>query len=153
MDQVHFRKLITRVLLPLEMYSIQAVELLMGTTAQESGLGRWLYQVGGGPGLGFFQMEPATERDIWHNYLRYRPLLVDRIVAVCNVAVPGDWHLETNLAYQVAMARLQYMRVASPLPDPKRIDDMAFYWKRHYNTEKGKGTPQEFVHNYFHYCM
>ena len=50
-------------------YSIDAVNLLLGTAIQESGGLRWRVQVNGGPARGLFQMEEATYTDIWNNFL------------------------------------------------------------------------------------
>lgn len=151
MDQGQLRGLIARVLNAAHLHSPQALELLMGTAAQESHLGTYLHQIRG-PALGIFQMEPATEQDIWHNYLRYKPNLADTVARVCSVAVPSSWALETNLAYQIIMARIHYHRVKSPLPDPGDVEGMGKYWDDHYNCNPDKGTVEEFVINYKKYC-
>jgi hypothetical protein len=65
----------------LGLWSKSAENLLMGTAAQESHLGTYLHQVGGGPAKGIFQMEPATERDLIKNYIRYRPELHKQMMA------------------------------------------------------------------------
>ena len=49
--------------------SQEAENLLMGTAAQESALGEYIRQLGNGPALGIFQMEPETFDDIVRNYL------------------------------------------------------------------------------------
>ncbi|SMF86500.1 hypothetical protein SAMN05428998_1881, partial [Tistlia consotensis USBA 355] len=58
-----------------------AVELLLGTAAQESGF-RYLAQLGGGPALGPYQSEPATRADVHDSYLRYRPDLERRVASL-----------------------------------------------------------------------
>lgn len=158
MDKQQVRRLIERVLTRLgsrdkRICTPAAIELLMGTMAQESRFGRYLYQLGGGPGLGFFQMEPATEEDIWENYLWYHRDLVEDVMEASGIPVPTPWALETNVAYQVTMARIHYLRVKEPLPPAGDINAQALYWKRHYNTEKGKGRPFEYVENYRRYCL
>ena len=52
--------------------NFQEVQLLLGTAAVES---YFIYrrQLGGGPAVGLWQMESRTARDIFDNYLRYRP--------------------------------------------------------------------------------
>ena len=67
MNKVTLRNLITSVLKELNLHSDNAVNLLMGTAAQESHLGKYRKQIGGGPALGIFQMEPATFNDIVNN--------------------------------------------------------------------------------------
>jgi hypothetical protein len=138
------RQMIQDVLTPLGLYSVAASDLLMGTAAQESLLGTYFYQVGG-PALGIFQMEPATELDIWHNYLKYHPDLKDKITSLGS---PGGNDLKYNLAYQIAMCRVHYLRQKEPLPTMGFVPGLAMYWKKFYNTPLGKGTEAEFIANY-----
>ncbi len=71
----HFREQIIRpVLVRLDMHSEAAENLVLGTAIHESNLTH-LVQLGGGPALGFYQMEPATEWDLIKNYIRYKPKL------------------------------------------------------------------------------
>ena len=142
------RELITAVLVELDLYSANACELLMLTAAQESHLGHYIKQVGNGPAKGIFQMEPSTEKDIWKNYLKYKPDLAKRVGAMLGEA---DWeHLQLtgNLLYQIAMARVHYYRRPEALPDRLNIVGMAQYWKAHYNTHLGRGTIAEAIKNY-----
>lgn len=60
MDKKQLRELVTHVLKKYDLYSADAVELLMLTAATESNLGCYIKQVGGGPALGIFQCEPNT---------------------------------------------------------------------------------------------
>ena len=61
-DINQFREEVVRpVLQDLKMYSPVAENLIMGTAAQESGF-TYIKQLGGGPALGMFQVEPATTR-------------------------------------------------------------------------------------------
>lgn len=119
--------------------------LLLGTAIQESDL-LHRRQLGGGPGRGLFQMEPATHDDLWRNYLAYRPELA--ALARAQRSDPdGDPldELEHNDRYAATMARLHYRRVPDPLPAADDIEAMARYWKRHYNTHQGAGRPEQFV--------
>lgn len=119
----------------------------MGTAAQESRL-EWLSQLGGGPGLGLWQCEPATHEDIWQNYLRFREELRGRVCLLLAAWPSGAAALASNLAYAAVMCRLQYLRDREPLPPAGDVEAMARTWKRVYNSEKGKGTPAEFVRNW-----
>lgn len=121
-----------------------AENLLMGTCAQESRMGTFLVQQGNGPAKGIFQMEPATERDIFDNFLHYKPRLMDMIDDM--QAGYGD-DLTGNLYYAAAMCRVHYYRVKWPLPDDD-VEQLAHYYKLHYNTPEGKATVEEFVKNY-----
>ena len=149
-DRTQLSKLIGRVLRGLDLYSESAVNLLLGTAAQESASGTYLRQLGDGPALGICQMEPATESDIWQNYLRYRGDLSAKVTRVTGHTGPGPW-LEWDLAYQLAMARIHYYRIPDPLPAADNIPALAAYWKLHYNTPSGSGKATEFVANYHRY--
>ena len=81
LDPNQFTKHIIRPALEaIDLYSKAAEELLLGTAIQESRL-VYLKQIGGGPALGLFQMEPATELDLVKNYIWYRPELHAKMMA------------------------------------------------------------------------
>ena len=146
-DKGQFRDLIERVLREIKAHSEAAVNLLMGTAAVESRFGTYLRQIKG-PALGVFQMEPATEEDIWCNFFPNRPRVRLRVINATGKAGPNVRALESNIAYQIAMARCQYLRFPEPLPFSKNLEALADYWKRYYNTRAGKGSPEEFIENY-----
>lgn len=131
-------------------YSLAAVQLLLGTAAQESRFGTYLKQIRG-PALGVFQMEPDTEQDIWIHFLAYRPHMKEMMIKITGVKRPDPDHLRGNLLYQIAMARLHYYRVPWPLPLENDVPGMAAYWKKYYNTLLGRGTEAEFIENYHRY--
>lgn len=134
----------------LQLDSYDAENLLLGTCAQESRMGHYIKQING-PALGIFQMEPATHNDIWGNYLMYKQDLSDRVIRLIASAPSRLCQMETNLAYQAAIARIHYLRVPEKLPKGDDIEEMARYWKKYYNTEQGKGTEEEFIKNYKEY--
>ena len=74
-----------------------AIDLLMGTCAQESHMGTYLRQLGGGPALGIFQMEPFTFLD-----------LRARFGARFDVADREPKELEWDLRLSIIMARIKY---------------------------------------------
>lgn len=130
----------------------------MGTAAQESRF-RYLKQLGSGPALGLWQMEPLTFRDLW---TRYGPgsrkavgVILDQFVARPRTQIPisaADLtpQLAWNLCLACAMARVHYY--ARPFsmpqePDPP-VETLASIWKEHYNTKLGKGREEEFVEAY-----
>lgn len=146
MDRVTLKALITSVLKELNLHSDNAVKLLMGTAAQESHLGKYRKQLGGGPAIGIFQMEPATFNDIVNNYLRYKPALAARIERVARVCRFKAEDIENNDLLAICMARVHYLRASEAIPPD--VEGMARYWKRYYNTPLGKGTVEEFIANY-----
>mgnify|MGYP001565764624 CR=1 FL=1 len=131
-------------------HSIVAEELLMLTAAQESHLGTYLKQKGG-PALGVYQMEPATHVDLYRNFIQLRPSLAEKLrLMVPSFPVVGSEILVGNLYYATAIARVHYFRVAEPLPS-LHTEALAKYWKKHWNTELGKGTVNEALANYARY--
>lgn len=56
--------------------------------------------------------------------------------------------LVTNLAYAAALCRAHYFRRPEPLPAAGDVEGQAAYWKRHYNTRFGKGTPDQYVRDW-----
>ena len=146
MEKKKLKELITSVLKELNLYSGDAVNLLMGTAAQESHLGKYRKQLGGGPALGIFQMEPATFNDIVNNYLRYKPELASRIERVARISRFKAEDIENNDLLAICMARVHYLRVKEAIPSD--LEGWARYWKRYFNTPLGKGTEEEFIANY-----
>jgi len=149
-NKTQFKTVIEETLKRIDKYSEKVVCLLLGTCAQESDFGTYFYQING-PALGVFQMEPATMRDIWCNYLNYRDNLVRSIYQACGVVDADEFALKTNIAYQIIMARFQYYRVPEPLPTT--VHGFARYWKIYYNTHKEKGIEEKFVENYNRYVL
>jgi len=145
-----FRDLNERVLSYIGKYSIEAVNLLLGTCAIESRFGTYLKQVKG-PALGVFQIEPATLIDCWENYLVYHDELSYHIKQVCGVGESDVFACESNLAYQICIARVIYLR--KPGKIPVEIEKQAEYWKKFYNTELGKGEVDKYIKSYNRYVM
>ena len=85
---------------------LAAEELIWRTGLAESGY-RVREQFGGGPALGYWQMEKATHDDIWMNYLQYRKTLVADITELTGfdfVTANSD-ALKTSDLYACVMCR------------------------------------------------
>lgn len=137
----------------LDLWSEAAEELILGTAAQESQLGTYIHQLGTGPALGIYQCEPATQRDIWENYLAHNPVLSSKIAGLSATVILNskDNQIVWNLAYATAMCRVHYLRVPKPLPAEDDLQALGEYWKQYYNTPAGSGTAVQFVDNYWKY--
>lgn len=159
MNAKQLRELVVRPTLqyldPVIPYSETAVELLMMTAAHESHLGEYIAQVGG-PALGIYQMEPATRKDIWKNFLMYRDGLSVKLANLePDISVVSP--LITNLTYATAMARVHYFRVPEALPEgclqnEETFRKLAAYAKKYYNTELGKATEEDYYEAYMRLC-
>lgn len=149
MYKKQLENLITKTLKGIGKHSPEAVRLLLGTAAQESHLGFYIKQLGSGPALGIFQMEPVTFDCICNNYLKYKQDLRRKILVECDVITLKPETLEYNLKLAICFARIQYLRKPGSLPF--EIKEMAKYYKLHYNTPGGKATEEEFIENYHKY--
>ena len=145
--------------------SVAAENLLLGTGATESGMGRLFKQVRG-PALSLWQIETRTSYDIEYRYVpQFHPHLVEILqgLKLKNQAFFELTHeadlphknveLYGNLYYSCAIARLLYLSKPEPLPAYDDIWGMARYWKKHYNTRLGKGRPSQFVRAYKRYVL
>ena len=138
------KKIIKWTLEYLNMDSDNARDLIYKTGKAESGY-KTLQQYGGGPALGFFQVEPNTALDIWDNYVMYRPKYRDKLYALGFDEGALEFCLLSNIGLQAAFCRLHYRRVPSALPKEDNLKAQAGYWKNYYNTNAGKGTTKHFI--------
>lgn len=136
------KKIIKYALKQLDMYSADAADLVFKTGMAESRY-RHLRQISG-PALGFFQCEPSTMDDVWENYVSYRAALKVRLWEL-GYKEEDRMSFLGNIAVQAAFCRLQYRRDKHPLPCKSDLEAQAEYWKRVYNTVKGKGTVEHFM--------
>ena len=125
------------VLRKLNLFSEEAVALLVGTAMVESLGGEYIHQVKG-PACGVYQMEPRTARDILNSYLPSKPRLQVLINQLYISDLTLEENLTSNLAFATAMCRIHYLRVKAAIP--KTIEGRAEYWKKYYNTPLGKGS-------------
>jgi hypothetical protein len=136
--------------------------LLIGTVAIESGWdsGFIRKQYGGGPARGIVQMEGNTAVDIFKNYLVYKKDMYDKVISVMTnnkdiqpFKVPSkkslEKALETDDRFAMIMARLLYLRVPEQIPTD--IISIANYYKKYYNTIKGKSTADMFISRWNYY--
>lgn len=128
---------------PRQLATKAAVQLLLGTAAQESNFGYYLEQVRG-PARGIFQIEPATAQDLEQTL----PPDLSAWLRSYRDSKSIPWALKYELDYQIACCRLKYFQVPQPLPAAYDVAGMAAYWKQFYNTPFGRGTLAEFAANY-----
>lgn len=138
------RLLIVRpVLQSIGLSSLAAENLLLGTMLAESG-GVWLQQVGGGPALGLWQMEPATHDDCWNNWLCApgRSRQATALRQVIGYRTPAADLMTWNLRYAAGMARIKYQRSPLSLPSADDATALSAYHKRVYNTANGAASAE-----------
>ena len=120
--------------------------LLLCTMAIESDMGQFLKQIGGGPAEGPYQMEPATEDDIFANcdLLRSKCSNLYHVVAELSDVLPTGRALCLSTIYATLMARCKYWMDTEPLPEDTP-EAMYKYYKRIYNTPDGASTFGKFL--------
>ncbi len=134
------------------MYSASAVNLLLGTAIQESKL-TYLKQIDG-PAMGIYQMEENTHIDLWENYINNKYKINNVLEDMFGETISwtyDNFMLYGDLNYATALARTHYWRRPEPLPDKDDVEGLAKYWKKFWNTEKGKGTIAQFILHYNEY--
>jgi hypothetical protein len=155
--QKQIRELIENILRKINMYSPEAENLIFGTGLIESNYD-YLKQWNNGVARSWWQIEPGMTgaMDTIVNYLDYRKNLLGKCAVAAKVA-PFYFRkgveeeevrdlLETNISYAIIMCRLKYRRVPKKLP--KTVEERAHYWKKYYNSDLGKGDPEEFIEKY-----
>jgi len=151
-DQLR-REIVAPALKHIQLWSPAAEELLLGTAAVESRMGTYLRQVGGGPALGIWQVEPATHADTWINWLQYRQpvgeVLLDLVPPLYRnfgetIAVDPQALVACPM-YCCAIARIKYRRSPEPLPAAGDWAGLELYHKRHYNSILGATKSGDFI--------
>lgn len=138
----------------LGLYSRAAEMLLLGTAAQESHF-TYLDQLtpGDGPAYGIFQMEEPTHDDLLTWLARKDHDLWQKCLTTRVPFIPNVKQLHGNLYFATALCRIKYWRDPEPLPPTNDLQGVARYYKRVWNTYKGRATIQEFVANYRKYVQ
>lgn len=154
MDIRQFNSLIVRPTLhALDLHSLAAERLMLGTAAHESDGLRYIKQIGGGPALSFFQIEPATARDVIHRWLRApgRGRIKLLFEKVCEFEIAHhdiEARLVCDMRFACAVARLVYYRVPEPLPMADDIPGLASYWGRYYQTRNDPKKIAAWINHY-----
>lgn len=149
--------IIEPVLSRIDLGSESATNLMLGTAAVETDMGKYNHQLGGGPGLSIYSIEPdnaASGHDLVINWLKSRkPLLFAKVwlLRSQNPSIGTDEELKFNLYYQTAIARCLYYAIPKPLPAADDLKGLALYWKKYYNTSLGKGCTYDFTRKYKKY--
>ena len=123
-----------------------AVELLMGTAAHESLLGKYLRQHPG-PARGIYQIEPDTYHDL-ERWLETRPRLREAVMEWASPQVSPGAQIAGNLYFATAVARANYWRKPFTMPYNPDLPTQARTWKRWWNTTAGKGTVEQYIRHY-----
>jgi hypothetical protein len=140
-NKSQFKDLVERALKEKDLHSESAVQLVMGTVAQESNFGTYLRQTKG-PARGVSQMELPTFRWLQNSVDNKHPW----------VNGYSFEELEWDLKAAILFCRLRYLVDKQPLPAAGDTQGQAKYYKRVYNTIAGKATVEQYLENYKRYC-
>jgi len=134
-----FKAMCAESLLDWGLHSDHCVELLAMICAHESLGGKHRRQIGGGPALGIFQIEPVTHNSIWDNS--------DTIKSrAAKFSIKEDVaNLESDDCYSIWVARHYLAMDKNPLP--KTPEAMSVYCKSYWN-RTGKATPEKYLNDY-----
>lgn len=149
------REIIQPTLSVLDMDSLAAERLMLGTAVHESNGLRYVRQLNG-PALSFFQIEPATARDIINRYLQAptRRKLLDRFRTSFEFE-PRYHSIENRLIcdmrFACAVARIKYWMSPEPLPPADNLDAMAVYWGKWYQTQSDPSKITMWKNNYLRF--
>lgn len=114
----------------------EVVDQMFFTAVVESGGGQWDKQIGGGPAVSFWQIEPVTAEDIWYRYLSSRKSLKERVEEFSGVSTVEKGQMREvlleNPKFAACIARLVYGMDKGSVPRGKGWEGHAEYWKRAY---------------------
>lgn len=144
--------IIKPVLGALGLFSDEAVNLLLGTAAVETQLGRYIVQPDGRlfeGGIGIYQCDIPTYNDIWTRYIAASPAMKARIQLYVGYNLkPPAQRLASDLILATIICRLHYARIGQPIPVGPGVKEMAVFWKKWYNPY---GSIENFIKNYKEY--
>ncbi|WP_372749247.1 hypothetical protein [Litorivivens sp.] len=114
----------------LGIHSNVAEELLLGTAALESQLNPLHKDA---DGVGIYRITPKQHRQIWDDYLAFKPDLASRVRGLASqhrFLQDPDTELSWNLSYATAIAWLIYQREEIVLPTPAEADQLGALWRK-----------------------
>ncbi len=125
-------------------YNETAVQLLLETAMQETHLGKYRDPTPGGAGMGLCQFDEIAFLDVKQ---RTRHPDIAKIKRNFDVDLMDIEHRELRFSPVLSFlfCRLFYRLIPEQIP--KTVSERAAYWKKYYNTAKGKGTAEEYIHN------
>lgn len=125
--------------------SLGAQQLDLITKAVESDMCNYIKQING-PALGCNQIEPDTHLDLYLNYLKYKPELLEKVKSLLPDRARGSTYesmqhrhneLKTNMFYSTVISRLIYYRYPEKMPSIDDKEGMFYIYKKRFNSSLG----------------
>ncbi len=141
------RYVITPTLNRLDVCSVAAENLLLGTASAQSGLG---YHLGDHSHIGIYGIQATTHRELWDTYLAFDEDLASKVRGLASqreFLKNPDIELATNLSYATAIAWMLYKRADITLPHENDITGLARCWLTVFATSPDQSVDQ-FIQSY-----
>ncbi|MER2493379.1 hypothetical protein [Catenovulum sediminis] len=125
--------------------------LILETAAQETQLGHYLDHTWRSAGMGLTQVDFSTFNWLQNEKFERYQAKVKHAFGVDLMQVQWE-ELDQSPLLAFIVCRIRYLVVPNPIPTS--VNWRARYWKQHYNTQAGKGKPDEYIENakrYAHY--
>lgn len=117
-----------------------AVQMIVETAVVETGLGN-IEDKTVLAGMGLTQFDELPFNDIKNRSMQLRETILKELGVDLKLIEWNDLRYNDFLA--LLFTRLFYRLKGDPIP--KTIEERAAYWKLHYNTRLGKGTPEHYL--------
>lgn len=114
--------------------------MIIETAIAETGLGQ-IEDKTVGAGMGLTQFDEFPFNDIRNRCIKLKPQIQKDLKIDISLVEWDD--LRYNQFLSLLFTRLLYWLKGDPIP--QTIEERAAYWKFHYNTKLGKGTPEHYL--------
>jgi hypothetical protein len=120
------------------------VHQVIETCQQETHLGLFRDRTDYGAGFGLSQIDKIGFDDVQiRTRVHHKEALREKFDIDINIIEHRE--LEHSPLLSIIVCRLHYK--LKPEPFPADVEGRAHYWKKHYNSEAGKGTVEEYLEN------
>ena len=118
-----------------------AKQMIIETAIAETGLGQIEDKTPNSAGMGITQFDRLPFEDVRTRCKKLQSKILKELGVDITTVKWED--LKLNHFYSLLFTRLLYWLKGSPIP--ATIEERAKYWKLHYNTVLGKGTPEHYL--------
>jgi len=125
-----------------------ANKLILGTIAAETRFGTYKDPTPFKAGSGLCQMDYVGYKEVINRTREHNEQLLNENFGIDILKVEFN-DLEYNPLLSIIFCRLFYKLIPEEIKDD--VSNLAYYWKRYYNTKAGKGTKEHFIGNYNHF--
>lgn len=143
----------------IDLRSLFAENLLLGTAAVESDLGSRLH-LANHASLGIYQISPTTHRKIWDTFLYNRHDLASKVRGLASqreFLLHPHAELATNLSYATAIALMVYLSAKENFDELSANNPqvLANTWLQYFQSEQSESgdSPEQFIESYNHLIL